>query len=59
MDEQLEMQKQHALYVGDIVNNLIRESAYWKTKFNAINAENEKLKESLNNKPNEPYINDL
>ena len=47
MSEQFSVEKEHSHYLGDVVGGLIREAAYWKARFNAISAENERLKFAL------------
>lgn len=59
MSEQAEMEKEHAHYVGDVVNSLMREAAYWKARFNGASAEIDRLKYALQQKgdaPDEHYI---
>lgn len=47
MSDQFNVEKEHSHYLGDVVGGLIREAAYWKARFNAISAENERLKFAL------------
>ena len=55
MNEQVEIEKEHAHYLGDVVNSLMKEAAYWKARFNGVQAENERLKIAF--KQTDHYIN--
>jgi hypothetical protein len=55
MSEQISVEKEHAHYLGDVVNSLMKEAAYWKTRFHGVQAENERLKVALNQPDH--YIN--
>lgn len=59
MNEQVEIEKEHAHYLGDVVNSLMKEAAYWKARFNGAATEIEQLKISLQQKTNaqDHYIN--
>ncbi|MCA3174618.1 MAG: hypothetical protein ING36_03615 [Burkholderiales bacterium] len=54
MKDHVEFEKEHSHYVGDVVNGLMREAAYWKARFNGASAEIERLKIALQQKSGEP-----
>lgn len=60
MSQQIEqIEKEHSHYVGEVINSLMREAAYWKARFNGVSAENDRLRYTLKEKgidPTDHYI---